>query len=109
MNKTKQRQMDKLVGKPFVLPPTNCEDHKVVGELKDGEKIRCAQAMTVFNDGLLYDALEGIGKFRSTLDNRYKEVLAIAELLYGIKLEVAVPIWLELPNLYKPYVWGTKL
>lgn len=94
-----QKILSKLVGLPFVvlnLDPSY--DHKVVGEMLDGTKVRAEYVHEVWNGALCWDAIEGAGCWRRSADSAQLQVLAIAERLFGVRLEAALPVWLQMPR-----------
>ena len=103
---TPTSKFDAMVGRPFVLLPGNPPDHVVLGESKrDGHKIRCAGVMTVWNDMLLVDAVEGPGTYLIRAGQREAEYLEVAERHYGCSAGDAIRVWLELGFLYTSVEW----
>ena len=95
-----QRIISKLVGLPFmVLNANSSYDHKVVGQLLGGEKIRAEYVHEVWNGALCWDAIEGSGAWRRAASAPQLQVLAIGERLFGCTIENALPVWLSMPRM----------
>ncbi len=64
-----------LAGKP--------PEHKIVGELEDGFKVRAIHAETVYNDWLFMDYCYGAGHYELHARNREREILTLARQLFS--------------------------
>jgi len=92
-----QKRLEKLVGLPFVVL-ANLPDHLIVGELLDGTKVRVEYVHELFNGALCWDAVDGSGSWRRAASGVQLQVMALAERLFGVALENALPIWLKMPK-----------
>jgi hypothetical protein len=77
------RRANEAQGLPFRDLPGHPPEHKIVGELADGFKVRAIHAETVFNDQWFIDYCCGEGHYEKTADARTLQVLALARKLYA--------------------------
>lgn len=86
MDEAKRQKIESLKGTPFKRLPGEPPEHRVVGELTDGFKVRAHAVEMVWNDSFLMDAIEGDGTYEKLVTgdgSRNAEVLALAKRLYG--------------------------
>jgi len=79
---------DSLVGKPFEQLPGKPAQHKIVGALADGSKVRVVDVETVYNDWTLFSFIDGEGTYEESYRNRSNgarqlEVLELAKRLFA--------------------------
>lgn len=92
-----QKRLEKLVGLPFVILK-GMPDHVILGELLDGTKVRVDYVHELWNGALCWDAIEGTGAWRRSASGVQLQVMAIAERMFGVTLENALPVWLKMPR-----------
>ena len=66
----------------FQKLPGNPPQHKVVGKLSDGTKIRVGAIEMVWNDYLFIDAVKGSGTYEAGADANNRKALTLARALY---------------------------
>ena len=93
-----QKKLESLCGLPFVCLSLNPNHQlRVVGNFVDGSPVRINYVENLWNGALIFDAMESSGAWRRTIATGPElQVLAIAERLFGVTLEQALPIFLLL-------------
>ena len=97
--------IEDLVGLPFLLLPGKPPEHKVVGNTTSGLKVRVCHVQMVFNDAILLDSVHGNGEYIKNITSNELDVLYIAQQLYGITIEEAIPVWQKMPKMGKAVEW----
>src|ERR1035437_5916227 len=96
MQDPKAAIVDSMVGRPFW--PLDMPEHTVCGETYEGQKIRAGGVMTVWNDMLLMDAIDGVDFYSRGVRGYEKACLEVAERMYGMTAAEGLKHWLTMPK-----------
>jgi hypothetical protein len=94
--------LERLNGLPFVCLKEDLRSvTEVLGTLLDGSKFRAADVERVWNEALIFDAIEEPGAWlnlKAESAPRDVEIMVHAERLFGCEIVRALPIFLGMPK-----------